>query len=244
MHNREFEHTLPYFTTTLTWAEKPNDPIYANLNSNQKKKMPLSLDLAIYPNLSGRIIINYPGFDEGIDGINLRYKDIALKMQSVNLGSVIRCAHPIPTNFLPTTNLKKAIDYSLENAEIICGFKKPKINLMGFSAGASAIAAVAASYQEVSKILLIAPSGDTPKELVQEKFEKFTGEVYIIIGENDEVVGTRAGQIYYDLAISARHREFHIIPNCDHYFNGEINDNIFKKAPFYAFTQGKKPEFI
>lgn len=230
------------FEAHLEWEEKPNNPAFLKLHPRLRKKMRLTVDLIVHPNDSGRIIVNYPGLDENINGLNSRYKTLAFQMQTQGLGAVVRSNNPRLEPFLPSANLKKTIDYTLENADLICKSSRPEVLLMGFSAGASAVAALASSYTQVTRILLIAPSGDMPRGLVEASLQKFAGEVYIVIGENDEVVSSRAGEIYYDLATGTSHRELFTIPNCDHYFQGEVNDMIFRKTPFYAFTQGKRPE--
>lgn len=71
----------------------------------------------------------------------------------------------------------------------------------------------------------------------------FKGEVYIMVGENDDVVTPEAGPLFYELAESASHRELFMIPNCDHQFRGTENGKIMSQAPFYAFTTGQKPRF-
>ena len=141
----------------------------------------------------------------------------------------------------------------LEINQIYCGdctIELPKfddesadIMLMGFSAGASAIASVSSFYIDIPKILLFAPSGDAGKKPVEEGLKSYWGEVYIVVGERDDVVGPEVGQIFYDLATRASHRELFMIPNCDHQFKGEVNGRIMSQAPFYAFATGDKPAF-
>lgn len=240
MSNPESSHQL---RTTVHWYEQPNDPLYLQLYPSYRYKIKLSLTLAINRSDLGRVVIIYPGNKEKIDGPHKRYKDLACQIVGENLGSVVRCSNPARKLFLPSTNLRKMINYTLDHSQYICGSEDPELLLMGFSAGASAIAAVASDYKQVSRILLVAPSGDMPKETVQRSLQQFMGEVYIVVGDKDEVVQPRAGQIYYDLATTASNRELFYIPNTDHYFNGEVNDMIFKKAPFYAFAQGEKPKF-
>lgn len=233
----------PPFDVLLSWEEKANNPEFQKLKIRSRRLFGHSLKLTILPLESDQIIINYPGFHEDRDGPNQRYKILAQAMQAENLGAVVRSSNPYLEPFLPITSLKRAIDYSIDNSDLISRSSKPNICLMGFSAGASAVAAIAGHYAQVSKILLLAPSGDMPKKMVQSSLENFIGEVYIVIGENDEVVSSRAGYIYYDLASSASHRELFVIGNCDHYFKGTANDTIFERAPFYAFTKINRPTF-
>jgi len=114
---------------------------------------------------------------------------------------------------------------------------------MGFSSGASAIAGTAHEFPEVKRVLLYAPSGDMGQEAVRQGLRDFHGEVYIVIGDQDEVVGPQAGQLFNDLATGAAHKELFTIPNCGHQFRGEVNGRIMSEAPFYAFTVGQKPQF-
>ena len=82
----------------------------------------------------------------------------------------------------------------------------------------------------------MAPSGDAGKEEVERGLGKFTGEVYIIVGDKDEVVGPQAGQTFYDLATAAKLRKLEVITNCNHQFFGETNGKIMSKAPLWAFV--------
>jgi pimeloyl-ACP methyl ester carboxylesterase len=133
-------------------------------------------------------------------------------------------------------DLRATIGYALANAEDICSTSDPDLYVMGFSAGAGAIAIVSADYPQVKKVLLIAPSVDAGKMAIEEKFGRFRGEVYIAVGEYDESVGKEAGEYFLGLATAAREKTLVIIPNCDHQFQGWINGKIMSKAPFWAFA--------
>lgn len=237
----DYEH-LPIQQVTLEWMAKPNDP-QAKGGKGYGEEHLLKLDVAIHPNKSGRIIVNYPGFGGDIDGYNLKYRKLAQYMQGEGLGGVLRSSGPDFWGYTVDTGLRRMLDYTYENAEEISGVTKPEVLLMGFSAGASAIAAVAHSYERVSRMLLMAPSGDMGMKEVTEGLKRFAGEIFIVIGREDDVVGVEAGQTFYDLATGASHRELHIIPNCDHQFKGELNGRIMSQAPFYAFGTGEKPLF-
>lgn len=107
---------------------------------------------------------------------------------------------------------------------------------MGFSAGAGAIAIVAANCPQIKKVLRLAPSVDAGKSAIEEAFGKFLGEVYIAIGQYDECVGREAGDYFLELATGARKKKLVVIPNCDHQFQGRIDGKIMSKAPFWAFA--------
>lgn len=203
----------------------------------------VKVDLAIHPNLSNRIIINMPGAFGDIDGYVEKYKNLANYMQLNNLGAIIRTDNIFIEGYLPDIKLRSAIKYAEEHALEICGEPKPEIMLMGFSAGASAIASIAYEFPEVSRILLYAPSGDMSEEMIKKGLKEFKGEVVIVQGDKDQVVGPQAGKIFYDLATGASNRELFMVANCDHQFKGEVNGRIMSEAPFYAFTKDSKPKF-
>jgi dienelactone hydrolase len=189
---------------------------------------------------SNVIIVNYPGLQGDIDGYQGKYRTLADLIRRKGLGAVIRMDNQHRHDFLyeksVVANLKATIDYALANAESICASGAPDIYLMGFSAGAGAIAIVAADYPQIKKVLLLAPSVDAGKDAIDEAFGKFRGEVYIAIGEDDECVGREAGNYFLGLATGARKKRLVVIPKCDHQFQGRINGKIMSKAPFWAFA--------
>ena len=205
-------------------------------------ELTIPVQLAIHPNLSKRIIINVPGRRGDIDGFADKYKALAHYIQSEKLAAVVRTGNDFE-GYPGDINLNSALAYTREHAWEICGETEPEIMLMGFSAGAAAIAARAHEHPEVTKILLGAPATGLPGADVAKGMKKFKGEVYIMIGETDDNVGTESGQILYNWAKSASHKELFILPNCDHQFKGEINGRIISQAPFYAFAKEKKPYF-
>lgn len=239
----ELPKGLPMQEVHLAWQEPSNDPEFQD-GKFLGKPFPLELDIAIHPNDSGRIIINYPGAYGDIDGYNQKYKKLAAYIQDKKLGAVIRSGNDLSAGYTWDTDLRQMLKYAQEHAKEICGKDDPEIYLMGFSAGASAIAAVAHDYESiVPKVLLFAPSGDTGEQAVRKGLGIYKGEVYIVIGQDDDVVGVDAGKTFYDIASSATHRELKVIPNCDHQFRGETNGRIMSQAPFWAFAQGEKPPF-
>lgn len=189
---------------------------------------------------SNVIIINYPGYQGDIDGYRGKYRKLADLIRRRGLGAVIRmenqCRYGVPYEKSVVADLKATIGYALANAESICSSKEPDLYLMGFSAGAGAIAIVAADYPQIKKILLLAPSVDAGKTPIEESFPRFQGEVYIAVGEYDECVGREAGDFFLALATGTRKKTLVVIPNCDHQFQGLVNGKIMSKAPFWAFA--------
>lgn len=207
------------------------------------EEVSVPVQLAIHPNQSRRIIVNVPGYDGVIDGFADKYKILGHHIQSEGLAAFVRTGNHLSPGYPVDAHLNAALQYVEKRAWEICGEPNPEIMLMGFSAGASAIAARASKHPNVSTIALFAPSGDMYKEMVREGLERFTGDVYIVVGEQDDVVGTEAGQFFYDLAAGARKRELYMLPDCDHQFRGEANGRIISEAPFYAFSKDNRPLF-
>lgn len=199
--------------------------------------------IIVHPAESNAIIINFPGFNGQIDGYNNKYGKLAEFMQE-NIGAVIRSGNhhygEIDYSESIQDDLKTIIDYAIENSKAITGKEDSDIYLMGFSAGASGVAAVAHAFPQVKKILLMAPSADAGMRAVKEGLRKFKGEVYVIAGEDDEIVGPEtAPQIFSFVKTKATHK-LEIIKNCDHQFRGTENGIIMSKAPLWAFGEGNK----
>jgi len=69
------------------------------------------------------------------------------------------------------------------------------------------------------------------------EIKKFTGGIYIVTGENDEVINPQYVADFANCALNgdAKDVNFIIIPDCDHHFTGEKNGRILSRAPFWAF---------
>ena len=201
---------------------------------------PLELEVAIHSHSNGIIVVNYPGITSNIDGYNNKYSRLADFVQEKGIGTLVRMGNelfdelPYPDGMID--NFRYVVEHCLANGHQLSGKNNPTLYLMGFSAGASTIAAVVGDYSTVEKILLMAPSVSACQEAVERSVGKFKGEVYIAVGANDEVVGPKAGQTFYDLATAAKIRKLVVIPNCDHHFMGERNGKIMSKAPLWAFA--------
>lgn len=189
------------------------------------------------------MILIYPGLDGHIDGYQSKYRTLARYMQREKLGAIVRSSNPYSALHTEDTSLQRVIEYALEHAAAICGSTTPEMMLMGFSAGAGAIAAIAYRYECISRILLVAPAENVGQEAIRTGLRNFRGQLYVFIGANDEIVGTQIGQKFLDCATLSSHKELFIIPDCDHYFSGENNGRILSQMPFYAFAEGEKGPF-
>jgi hypothetical protein len=197
-------------------------------------------ELAIHPLNNGKIIINYPGAEGDIDGYNRKYETLANFIVESRLGAVVRSGNPFVGPW--DRSLREMLTYTLRHSKEICGSKIPEIYLMGFSAGAGAICILAWEYPEVRKILLTAPSIRVGEGAVAKGLRLYTGEVYIVIGDSDEIVKPEAGEVFLNLCETASRKELFVINDCDHQFRNEKNGRIMSQAPLYAFSD-EKPVF-
>lgn len=194
--------------------------------------------IEIHPNTdSGIVVINYPGRGGDINGYNDKYVTLAEFIRT-RVGAVVRMGNrecpPVPYPQSVQDDLRHVIDGVLARSEEICGVGNPTVYLMGFSAGASAIAAVCSHYPEVTKLLLCAPSSNAGWQAMEAGLGAFTGEVSILGGANDSVVGPKALMTVADMATQASAKRLEVLPDCDHQFRG--NGRILSKAPLWAFA--------
>jgi hypothetical protein len=113
--------------------------------------------------------------------------------------------------------------------------------MMGYSSGAGAIAAFAAEYPQVDQVLLVAPSFDVGREVIEEGLGAFRGCVDVLIGDSDRVVLPEQGRWFFEVARRAVRRRLVEAVCCDHGFSGEFNQALVRHAPLWAF--GGSQEF-
>ena len=203
---------------------------------------PREIPIAVHPSKqSGVIVINYPGFMGDIDGFNDKYKKLADFMSGpCAIGTVVRMGNERDPscNYSESVvdDLASVIRFCSERSTKLCRASTPRIFLVGFSAGASAIAALASEFPSVEKILLVAPSGDAGARRIKESLPKYTGELYAVVGSHDEVVGAGAAEMFSSLAQRATVNRYYVVPDCDHQFRGETNGYIMSALPNWAFS--------
>lgn len=204
------------------------------------------VELAVHPNTdSGLIVINYPGANGEIDGFNDKYVKLADHIRGELPAAVLRTnnayIHGLEYPASVQQHLRAVIEFAIEHADEIAGRHPegiPRIHLMGYSAGAGAVAAVAHEYPEhILNMLLIAPAGDAGMTSIREGLSRFRGVCNILIGRNDDLVGVGAADIFRDMAMgSAALVRTHIVEDCDHQFRGTPNGVIMSAAPMWAFA--------
>ena len=97
------------------------------------------------------------------------------------------------------------------------------------------MAALAPDLPRVERALLFALSGDAGDEAVVDGLRRFTGDLFVVAGENDEVVGDLPRTLF-DYAIATRSKQLVLLPDCGHQFKGERNGRIMSHAPLWAFA--------
>lgn len=179
-----------------------------------------------------------PGWDGAIDGYAQKYLKLGEHIRSHEIGAVVRSGNPdligFPFEVASRSRLIGMLAGIGRDSLAICDHPSPEIYLLGFSAGASVMAATAPHFPQITRMLLIAPSADAGYDALARGLGKYSGEVYIVVGADDEVVGNLPQQLF-ELATQARKRELRVIPNCDHQFRGAINGRILSQAPLWAF---------
>lgn len=209
----------------------------------EKNGSPLEITLFVHPLESEVIIINYPGFNGEAGGYNDKYVKIAEMLREKKVGAVVRMRNTymsgIDYKMNVVDDLSIVIDYVLKNTEDICGDANPEIYLMGNSAGASAIAAVAANFSEVTKILLNSLSADAGQDAMEAGLKKFPSDIYIAYGQEDYGIGVWSAKFVRKILGESAQLHMVGVPNCDHEFRGTTNGMILSKTSLWAFAGDK-----
>jgi alpha/beta superfamily hydrolase len=211
-----------------------------------RRTMP-KVQLAAHPATSTKLVIIYPGLNATPDGESrhftqahpYRYRRLAERLQSEGVAAVIRVANP-PCGYygdgqVALDRLRRAIDYALEHARALCGNRRPELYLMGFSAGAGAAAALAGDYQP-RRMLLIAPSGDVDPQRIIAGLKEYAGQLVLLVGEKDKVVGRDAACLFDEISPAARHKQVLFVQDCDHFFTREDHDRLLEETSLRVFA--------
>jgi alpha/beta superfamily hydrolase len=206
------------------------------------------VQLAAHPTTCTKIVIIYPGLNATLDGESRvftqasphRYRRLAERLQSEGVAAAIRVTNPRCGYYgggqVALDRLRRAIDYALGHAQALCGDRRPELYLMGFSAGAGAAAALASDYQP-SRMLLIAPSGDVGPRRILTGLKEYAGELVLLVGEKDEVVGRDAACLFDEISPAVRHKQVLFVADCDHFFTREDHDRLFEETSLRVFAE-------
>lgn len=193
---------------------------------------------------TGAIIVNYAGFNGTALGYADKYVQLADLAANDNLAATVMLPNKLLDGYgradyqqSSLEVLRAGVAWAREHAEELCGSADPVLYLTGMSAGGSAVAALAAELQ-ADKVLLVAPSGDAGDQI--EQLLDFDGEVSIIVGREDIVVGgAQAGALYRRLAANASSCRLQVLDNCDHQFTGERNGRVLSQTQNWAYRGGE-----
>jgi dienelactone hydrolase len=215
-------------------------------NDGQRRTVP-NVQFAFHPATCDRLLIIYPGLDASLDGESrqftqahpFRYRRLAERLQAEGAAAVVRLANP-PCGYygdgqVAVDRLAGAIDYALAHARAMCGHPRPELCLMGFSAGAGAVAALAGTYQP-KRLLLVAPSGDAGPRRIVAGLREYTGQLVILVGEQDKVVGRDAACLFDEISPSACPKEVRLVPGCDHFFTSPDHDQLLEETSLRIFA--------
>ena len=206
--------------------------------------------ITAYPTSSGVIVVNSPGSGELKDGREDRWRNLGLHLQNRGLATLVTYNAPRPDfqvqlewepysyrgaswNKLLIESLCHTIDWSLENGQQLCGSDSPVIFLTGFSSGGSAVGAAAHRYPSVKRILLLS-TYDSVGDPFYEGVTAFTGDIYLVYGDQDEMAGVLA-RILRTGEFAAKSFLVREAPDCGHRFDGEANTKLITQAFHWAF---------
>jgi hypothetical protein len=196
------------------------------------------LEVAIHAASSPRIVVFLPAHGDPIDGLTKRFVKLADHLRARGVGAVVRSANPTVRgqefDVTCRARARDLIDGVVARAVAICGQESPEVLLVGVSAGASAFAAEGPNHAQVRRMLLIAPTYEAGRAAVAEGLLRFRGELYVVVGEDDDIAGDAPKQLV-SLASSSMRSELRVVPGCDHLLRGEKNGRMLSHAPLWAF---------
>jgi len=235
-----------------TWRviELPEQEDEARSGTDSPRVLP-AVKLAVHPATCGRLVVIYPGLDATLDCESRsltqhhphRYLRLAQALQDRGIAAVLRLENPrsgyLDGGEVAVERLRRAIEYVLHHAQSLCGASSPQLNFWGFSAGAGAAAALAGHYQP-QNMVLVAPAWNAGHFRVLAGLTKFTGDLFILVGEKDEMVGKEAGSLFAEYARTAWRKKVIVVPGCDHFFTGKDHDALLEEATLMALSGEKR----
>lgn len=231
-------------------ADPLDTTLFKETENELGELVPYSVPVTAYPTRSGVIIVNSPGSGELKDGRENRWKNLGNHLQEQGLATLVTYNAPRPDfqvqlewepysyrgaswNRLLIESLSHTIDWAIENAEGVCGDGSPVVYLTGFSSGGSAAGAVAYRYPNVKRLLLLS-TYDSVGDLFYEGIANFTGDIYLLYGDEDPMAGHLAMMLRTGKFVA---RSFLVreAPQCGHRFDGEENTKLLTQAFHWAF---------
>jgi pimeloyl-ACP methyl ester carboxylesterase len=189
--------------------------------------MPMSIDLAIHPGTTDRMLLIRPGVDGSVDGYQGKYKTIAEQINQKYGTTVIRMSNPLNFAHDHTRNFYEVMDYIEEHYDTT----RLKLDLVGHSLGGYVIGALAYAYDFVDKILMINPAISLDREDFKSLSERDASLNHVLIGSNDP------SHKYRDEF--AKYAQVHIIEGADHYFSGDYLNEFIGAPNKYLYEGGQ-----
>ena len=231
-------------------ADLVDTTLFKETEAESGERVQYGVPVTAYPTDSGVIVVNSPGSGELKDGRENRWKNLGQHLQERDLATMVTYNAPRPDfqvqlewepysyrgtswNKLLIESLGHTVDWTLENAEQLCGFESPSIYLAGFSSGGSAVGAVAHRYPSVKRLLLIS-TYDSVGDPFYEGITAFTGDIYLLYGDQDEMAGYLA-RILRTGQFAAKSFLVREAPECGHRFDGDANTKLITQAFHWAF---------
>lgn len=176
---------------------------------------------------------------------NDKYHKMAKMLWENNFANMICLDNKTPmwlsNKLIWLLKLQTAIEEVLNNPLKFSNSENPEIYLIWYSDWWSIVAWISYFYKEIKKILLISPSLLIWKDNLEKSLSNFKWKAYIIVWEDDEIIWKDTWKIFYNYLKTKKKILF--LPKCDHNFKWEYNNNIFIKAPIYAFKDWDKIKF-
>ncbi len=243
-----------------------------SLNSHVAQRS-YRIDVAVHSKESDRIILMCPGAYEHLGGNAIDLTLMIKGIRASGIGAMVRYTDPygderaepaasrrqgkprLPGSVGPGTGdqleyprvllacFRRVLTSVIGNATKICSHPTPKIGVVAYSSSGGAVAALAADFPTIDIILLVAPSFDVAKETIVSGLKRFRGAVYVLIGDQDEVVLPQQAFWFYRNAVNARHREYVEVPSCGHFFKTDHSRRILGLAPQWAFGSTRPVDF-
>ena len=249
MNNRGLTYVASHYEPTPAEpaAALPSQPYrIISLNSNLPQRS-YRVDVAVHAQESERIILMCPGAREHLGGNAIDYDVMIDRIRRFGLGAVVRYTDPYdgqgdyPKVLL--ANFRRVLTSVIGNAKRICSHPTPKIGVMAYSSSGGAVAALAADFPAIDVILLVAPSIDVPRGVIAPGLKRFGGALYVLIGDQDDIVLPQQAFWFYENAVKAHHREYVEIPSGGHFFKRDHSRFVLSLAPEWAFGRGRPADF-
>lgn len=231
-------------------VETVDKTLFKETETESGELVQYGIPVTAYPTGSGLIVVNSPGSGELKDGRENRWRNLGRHLQERDLVTMVTYNAPRPDfqvqlewepysyrgaswNKLLIESLSHIIEWALENAEQLCGSTSPTVFLTGFSSGGSAAGAVAYRYPSVQRLLLLS-TYDSVGDPFYEGISEFTGDIYLVYGDQDEMAGYLA-RILRTGKFAAKSFLVREAPDCGHRFDGEANTKLITQAFHWAF---------